>query len=74
MPRLAEFWTPSGAPLKTVRLLEVREVQGIWTAHRIEAVNQETGHRTTLLFRDVDYRAEVRDDLFGEDALRRGAP
>jgi hypothetical protein len=74
MPRLAEFWSPAGAPLKTIRLLEVREVQGIWTAHRVVASNLETGHRTTLLFRDVDYQSAVPEYLFTEDALRRGAP
>lgn len=74
MLRLVEFWTPAGAPHKTVRLLDVRQVQGIWTPHRIEAVSQESGHRTNLVFGEVDYRAEVPEDLFTEDALRRGPP
>jgi hypothetical protein len=74
LPRLVEFWTPAGTPLKAIRVLEVREVQGIWTPHRIEAVNHESGHRTNLIFRDVDYRAELPEDLFTEDALRRGPP
>ena len=74
LPRLAEFWGRSGSLQKTVRLLDVREVQGIWTVHRVEAVNHETGHRTTLIFRDVDYLDAVPEDLFSEEALRRGAP
>jgi len=74
LPRLGEYWDPHGERLKTVRLGDVREVQGIWTAHRIEAENLRTGHRTRLEFRDVDYQPALPDDLFTEPALARGAP
>jgi hypothetical protein len=74
LPRRAEFWSRAEEPVKTVRLRDVREVQGIWTVHRVEADNAQTGHRTTLIFRDVDYQGELPEDLFTEDALRRGAP
>jgi outer membrane lipoprotein-sorting protein len=74
LPRFAEYWDPRGQPLKTVRLADVRAVDGIWTPHRIEAENLQTGHRTRLEFRDVDYAPELPDDLFTEAALARGAP
>lgn len=74
LPRLVEYWDPKGAPLKTVRLQDVREVQGVWTAHRIEATDLRTGHRTRIEFRDVDYQRALPDDLFTEAALARGAP
>jgi len=74
LPRLGEYWDPRGAPLKRVWLGDVREVQGIWTPHRIEAENLQTGHRTRLEFRDVEYEAELPDDLFTEAGLARGAP
>jgi hypothetical protein len=74
LPRLAEYWTPAGDPLKTIRLGEIDEVQGIWTPHRIEASTSATGHRTTLVFRDVDYRQEVPESLFDESALAHGPP
>jgi outer membrane lipoprotein-sorting protein len=74
LPRFGEYWDPRGQPLKTVRLLDVRPVQEIWTPHRIEVENLQTGHRTRLEFRDVDYAPELPDDLFTEAALARGAP
>jgi hypothetical protein len=74
LPRLGEYWDPQGAPLKRIRLGDVREVQGIWTPHEFEAENLRTGHRTRLEFRDVDYAPALPDDLFTEAALARGAP
>jgi hypothetical protein len=65
---------PGGAPLKTVRLREVEQVDGIWTARRIEAENLQTGHRTVLRFEEIDHRSEVPEALFTEASMRRGAP
>ncbi len=74
IPRFGEYWDPRGEPTKTIRIAEIREVQGIWTPHLIEAANLRTGHRTRLTFRDVDYERTLPDDLFTEGALARGAP
>lgn len=74
MARRAEYWNVPGQALKTVVFREIRPVEGVWTAHRIEAENLRTGHRTQLIFRDVDYHTELADDLFTEAALSRGAP
>ena len=71
---VAEYWSPSGDALKTVRLSEIESIQGIWTPRRIEAVSLASGHRTTLRFRDVDYQQEVPETLFSESALAHGAP
>jgi len=70
--RKAEYQDEHGEPLKTVRADEVREVDGIWTPHRLEATNHQTGHRTVIRFLDVDYQSELPDDLFSERALERG--
>lgn len=74
MPRTAEYWDRQGNALKTTRVTDIREVQGIWTAHRIDVENHKTGHSTVLLFSDVDYRADISDDVFTERSLRRGGP
>jgi outer membrane lipoprotein-sorting protein len=74
IPRRVDYWNVPGEALKTVALLEIRKVDGIWTAHRIEAHNLRNGHRTHLRFEDVDYGAELSSDLFTERALSRGAP
>jgi hypothetical protein len=74
MPRLVEYWAPDGAPLKTVRLLDLQQVDGIWIATRIEAENLQTGHRTVLRFAQIDAATPIPEDLFGEGSLRRGPP
>lgn len=74
IPRFGEYWDPRGEPIKTIRITDIRPVQGIWTAHSIEAANLRTGHRTRLTFRDVDHERPLPDDLFTEAALARGAP
>jgi outer membrane lipoprotein-sorting protein len=70
--RKAEYDDPRGERLKTVRVEEVSEVDGIWTPHRMEATNHQTGHRTVIRFLDVEYENELPDDLFSERALERG--
>jgi len=57
---------------KTIYNQDIREVQGIWTTHRIEAENHKTGHKSIFTFSDIDYEGEVKDDYFTERALRRG--
>jgi len=74
IPRFAEYWSPSGDPLKTIHLSEIERIQGIWTPQRIEAVSLVTGHRTALQFRDVEYQQEVPEAVFSESSLAHGAP
>ena len=72
--RRSDFEDPAGRALKTARMEAVRQVDGIWTVHRIEVENHRTGHRTIFRSEDVDYEGEVPEDLFTPRALRRGAP
>jgi outer membrane lipoprotein-sorting protein len=72
MTRRAQMWDVAGNDLKTVDTTEIREVDGFWTAHRIEARNRKTGHRTLFVFEDSSYAAAVDDDVFTERALQRG--
>jgi hypothetical protein len=74
IPRFLEYWTADGAALKTVRLRDVHEVDGLWMAGRVEAEQLQTGHRTELRFEEIDVKTEVSEDLLSEAALRRGPP
>ena len=66
------MWDVKLNPLKTIKTSDIRKVQGIWTQHRIDVENHKTGHRTRFLFSEVDYESGVKDDLFTQNALRRG--
>ena len=70
--RRAKFWDIAGNLLKTAYFSDIHKVQGIWTQHQINVENHKTGHKTRLIFTDIDYQTEVRDDLFNRNSLRRG--
>ena len=72
LSRLTEFWDTRGEPLKTTRSLDIREVDGIWTSHRLEVDQHQTQHRTIFTFSEVKYDLEIDDKVFTEGALRRG--
>jgi hypothetical protein len=72
MIRKTEYWDRHGEHLKTIYFRDIRQVQGIWTAHRLEAHNHQTGHRTLLISTEVDYQTPIDDDLFTLRALERG--
>jgi len=74
MSRKVEYWDLNGNLLKTLRNEEIAQVDGIWTVLRLSVENHKTGHRTRMVFSDVDYRAEVNDDVFEQRRLRRGLP
>ena len=72
MIRKSEFFDLQGQSLKTILTKEIKQVDGIWTAHRLEVNNHKTGHKTVFIFSDVAYEKGVRDDFFTQRALRRG--
>lgn len=68
----SEIWDLQGKALKTIYTRDIRQVQGIWTAHLLEAENHKTGHRTTFVISEVDYQSDLSDDIFTRSALKRG--
>lgn len=70
--RRVEYFDPPGRPLKTSRLTDVREVDGVWTAHVLEVENHKTGHKTVFRVDDVDYASEIPEDVFTQRSMRRG--
>jgi outer membrane lipoprotein-sorting protein len=73
MPRKGEYWDRQGRLVKSLFLRDIRQVQGIWTAHSFEAVDHRNGHRSVLRFTDVEYNNPLGDDLFTESGLQRGS-
>lgn len=72
LPVEIDFADPDGAPLKTVTIMDIRNIDGYWTPTLIEAVNHQTGHRTTFRYEDVSYPRSLPDHLFQPGGLRRG--
>ncbi len=74
MPIKVEFMDLDQQPLKTIHVGTVTQVDGIWTAMDIRAVNHQTGHETHFTFRDISYPEDLPDQLFDPPALTRGLP
>ena len=72
MVRRSRFWDTRGKLLKTIHSRDIRQVQGIWTQHRLEVENHRSGHRTVFTFSEVDYEQGVSDGMFTQQAIRRG--
>lgn len=74
MPLEIRFDDPQGEPLKQIRISDIRRVDGLWTAHRIQAVNHQTGHRTLFEISRAAYPDGLPERLFTAAALTRGIP
>jgi uncharacterized protein len=74
MPAEIDFFDLQQAPLKTITVSEVRNIDGIWTALRIEARNHQTQHTTLFELADVSYSGAVPARLFAPASLGRGLP
>lgn len=71
--RRTEYFDAEGKALRTVLTQDIQQIDGIWTAMRITSTTHRTGHTTEFKFADVDYKTQVDDSMFTEQALMRGA-
>ncbi|MEJ2515661.1 MAG: outer membrane lipoprotein-sorting protein [Gammaproteobacteria bacterium] len=70
MPVRIEFQDPAGQPLKTVNVLEVEQVAGIWEARAISVENHQTGHSTSFRYTRIDFGADIPDAALTPTGLR----
>ncbi|MGH1374638.1 MAG: outer membrane lipoprotein-sorting protein [Cellvibrionaceae bacterium] len=68
----ANYWDLRNNPLKTLIADDVRQVNGIWTRHKMTMSNHKTGHTSQFVFSDVDYQSAVKDSVFTKRSLSRG--
>lgn len=72
MIRKGEYWDIAGNHLKSLKVADIKKIDGVWTGHQLHIANHKTGHQTYFYFSNVDYRTTVEDDVFTEQALVRG--
>ncbi|MCP5208425.1 MAG: outer membrane lipoprotein-sorting protein [Hahellaceae bacterium] len=68
----ADYWDTKGNPLKSFSAEDIRQVDGIWTRHKVTIKNHKTGHQTFFDVSDVDYKTPVKDNLFTQRTMQRG--
>lgn len=74
IPQSIEFDDPRGRPLKTIRIMNVEQIDGIWTPLRIEADNTQDEHKTIFIYSDVEFGSEQSSRIFSPQGLKQGAP
>ena len=74
MPIRVDFLDLDRKPLKTIDVIKIEQIDGIWTATEIRAQNHQSGHQTHFAFRDISYVNDLSDQLFEPPSLARGLP
>ena len=70
--RRIEYWDRSGNLLKTLHNREPQQIDGVWSATRIEVRNNKTGHGTVLEFQSSRFDGQLPDSLFTQQQMERG--
>lgn len=64
-----------GKKTKYFSASDIKEVQGVWTAHTLQMVttrNNKKEHASVLKFNNVRYNEDVQEDMFDTQAMQRG--
>jgi hypothetical protein len=64
-----KFFDASGNLDRELIARDIRQVDGIWTFHVLEAQNHETGHKTVMVLKKVKHNQGLADTLFHERTL-----
>jgi len=62
----------AGRELKQLHVLELTQIENIWTAHKVEMTNKQSNHKTVLEFSGHAYNTGLNDRMFTQRTLKRG--
>jgi hypothetical protein len=62
-----------GKPVRQLQYSDIRKVQGIWTAHKLEMFDVGRNSRTFLTTEKLEYNIALSDDQFTLQSLRRSS-
>ena len=58
--------------MKVLSIGDIRQADGIWTAHSMFMDNLREEHQTRLTFSNVSYNQDLDDNIFTVTAIERG--
>jgi len=67
-----DYWDRAGRELKHLYVKDLKQIEGIWTAHKVEMINAQSKHRTVLEFAGHQYNTGISDRMFTQRTLKRG--
>lgn len=71
-----KMWVKKGQKIKFFTQSDIRQVDDIWTAHKIQMVTKKgktTLHSTVLISKNVKYNNALDDSIFSTQRLERGS-
>ena len=74
LPVIIEFDDPRGRSLKKIEVSQFEQIDNIWMATRIEAINFRDDHQTRFIYSDIVVAHAQDDRIFSPNGLRHGAP
>ena len=72
IPQKAELFDQRGEVQRELVCSDIRQVDGIWTIHKMVMTNIQTGHSSTLEMKSVKYNIDLADSLFTVSFIERG--
>ncbi len=67
-----DYWDQAGRELKHLHIVDMQQIQGIWSASKIEMNNIQSQHKTILELSNQVYNTALKDRLFTQRTLKRG--
>jgi len=67
-----DYWDQAGRELKHLHVVAMKQIQGVWSAMKIEMDNVQSQHKTILEMSNQVYNTGLSDRLFTQRTLKRG--
>ncbi len=67
-----DYWDQAGRELKHLHIVEMKQIQGIWTALKIVMENVQSRHKTILEASEQRYNSGLKERMFTQRMLKRG--
>jgi len=68
----ADYWDQAGRELKHLHIVDVQQIQGIWSAIKFEMSNIQSHYKTILEMSNQVFNTGLKDRLFTQRTLKRG--
>lgn len=67
-----EYYDKMGNLLKTLKISNIKQIDGFWTSQKLHIVNHQTNHQTILLISETKYNISIDETLFTVSNLEKG--
>lgn len=68
----ADYYDRQNRPLKNLRVSGISQIDGIWTAAKMEMTNVQSNHSTVIEMSEIRFNLPLDDSLFAVTNLERG--